>query len=61
MVGPGQTTARPTDECARKAVAALAGREKRILIAGERERFGVLLSRLSPNLLARVIRNAKVT
>lgn len=61
VVDPGQTTAMPADVFARKAVAALARRENRILIAGARERFGVLLSRLSPNLLARVIRNAKVT
>lgn len=61
IVDPGQQTAMPADVFARKAVAALARRQNRILIAGPRERFGVWLGRLSPNLLARVIRDVKVT
>lgn len=47
-------------EFARQAVAALARGEDRLIIAG-RERLAVWLSRLSPALLAHVIRRAKVT
>lgn len=47
-------------EFAGKAVAALARGEERIIIAG-REKIAVWLGRLSPGLLARVIRKIKVT
>lgn len=47
-------------EFARQAVAALARGEERIIIAG-REKLAVWLGRLSPTLLAKVIRKAKVT
>lgn len=61
QVDPAQETAMPAAVFARKAVAALERGEGRILIAGARERFGVLVGRLSPALLARLIRNIKVT
>lgn len=61
QLDPAQHTAMPADAFAQKAVKALAKRRGRILIAGPRERFGVLLGRVSPDLLARVIRNAQVT
>jgi short-subunit dehydrogenase len=47
-------------EFASRAVAALARGEERIIIAG-REKIAVWLGRLSPGLLARVIRKIKVT
>ena len=43
-----------------QAVAALAREENRIIIAGK-EKLAVWLGRLSPDLLARVIRKVKVT
>ncbi|HCT39674.1 MAG TPA: short chain dehydrogenase [Moraxellaceae bacterium] len=55
-----QATAMSSDEFARKAVAALAGEEERIIIAGK-EKLAVWLGRLSPGLLSRVIRKVKVT
>lgn len=61
VVDPAQETAMPADVFAGRAVAALAAGEGRIIIAGGRERFGVLLGRVSPGLLARMIRRIKVT
>jgi short-subunit dehydrogenase len=58
---PAQETAMPADVFARRAVAALAARKERIIIAGGRERLGVALGRISPALLARTIRRVKVT
>jgi dehydrogenase/reductase SDR family protein 7B len=55
-----QETAMPADEFARRAVASLAKGETRIIIAGK-EKLAVWLGRLSPELLARVIRRVKVT
>lgn len=55
-----QETAMPADEFARRAVVALAKGETRIIIAGK-EKLAVWLGRLSPELLARVIRKVKVT
>jgi short-subunit dehydrogenase len=48
------------EEFARKAVAALGRGEEHIVIAG-RERLAIWLGRLSPALLARIIRKLKVT
>jgi dehydrogenase/reductase SDR family protein 7B len=55
-----QTTAMSADAFAVQAVAALAREENRIIIAGK-EKLAVWLGRLSPDLLARVIRKVKVT
>jgi short-subunit dehydrogenase len=55
-----QATAMSADEFAVQAVAALAREENRIIIAGK-EKLAVWLGRLSPDLLARVIRRVKVT
>lgn len=60
QVDAQQETAMPADEFARRAVAALAKGETRIIIAGK-EKLAVWLGRLSPELLARVIRRVKVT
>lgn len=60
IVDEKQETAMPADAFARKAVAALARRDERIIIAG-REKTAVWLGRLSPALLARLIRKIKVT
>jgi hypothetical protein len=45
--------------CARQIVAATE-REKNEIYVGKTERFGVYLKRVSPTLLARVVRRAKV-
>lgn len=55
-----QATAMSADDFARQAVSALAREENRIIIAGK-EKVAVWLGRLSPDLLARVIRKVKVT
>ena len=55
-----QATAMSADEFAVQAVAALAQEKNRIIIAGK-EKLAVWLGRLSPDLLARVIRKIKVT
>lgn len=60
QVDEQQETAMPADEFARRAVVALAKGETRIIIAGK-EKLAVWLGRLSPELLARVIRKVKVT
>jgi len=69
LTGTGEThdlldeklaTAMSAEEFARKAVAALAQEEERIIIAGK-EKLVVWLGRLSPGLLSRVIRKVKVT
>ncbi len=60
IVDPQQETAMPAEAFARRAVAALARGEERIVIAGK-ERVAIWLGRLSPALLARVIRKVKVT
>ncbi|MFP5430977.1 MAG: SDR family oxidoreductase [Gammaproteobacteria bacterium] len=60
QVDEQQVTAMPADEFARQAVTALAREENRIIIAGK-EKLAVWLGRLSPDLLARVIRKVKVT
>ncbi|MDP2226865.1 MAG: SDR family oxidoreductase [Moraxellaceae bacterium] len=60
VVDAQQETAMPADVFARKAVAALARGEDRIIIAGK-EKLAVYLGRLSPALLARVIRKVSVT
>ena len=60
-VDPQQETAMPAEEFARHAVAALAKGESRIIIAAGKEKLAVWLGRLSPGLLARVIRKVKVT
>lgn len=60
IVDPQQETAMPADVFAQQAVAALARGEERIVIAG-REKLAIWLGRLSPGLLARVIRRVKVT
>jgi dehydrogenase/reductase SDR family protein 7B len=60
QVDEKQATAMSADEFARQAVAALAREENRIIIAGK-EKVAVWLGRLSPDLLARVIRKVKVT
>lgn len=60
QVDAQQETAMPADEFARRAVAALAKGEERIIIAGK-EKLAVWLGRLSPSLLARAIRKVKVT
>lgn len=51
----------PADECARRAWAAILGGKNEVYIAGPRERLAVILSKLWPGLLARMIRKAKVT
>ncbi len=60
LVDEQQVTAMPADAFAQQAVAALAREENRIIIAGK-EKLAVWLGRLSPDLLARVIRKVKVT
>lgn len=60
IVDPKQETAMPAEVFARQAVAALARGEERIIIAG-REKLAIWLGRLSPGLLARVIRRVNVT
>lgn len=55
-----QKTAMPAPEFAQRAVAALAKGEERIVIAGK-EKAAIWLGRLSPGLLAKVIRRVKVT
>lgn len=60
VVDGKQETAMPAERFAREAVAALARGDERIIIAG-REKLAVYLGRLSPSLLARVIRKVKVT
>lgn len=60
QVDEQQVTAMPADAFAQQAVAALAREENRIIIAGK-EKLAVWLGRLSPDLLARVIRKVKVT
>lgn len=61
VLDPAQQTAMAADVFARKAVAALARGEDYIVIAGARERLALYLGRLSPALLARLIRRLPVT
>lgn len=49
------------DECARKILDGIANSEKRIVIAGPREKFAIFVYRFFPNLFAKMIAKAKVT
>lgn len=60
VVDQKQASAMSAEEFARKAVAALARGEENIMIAGK-EKVAVYLGRLSPGLLAKVMRRVKVT
>lgn len=60
VVDAQQETAMPAAEFARRAVIALAKGEEQIVIAGK-EKVVIWLGRLSPSLLAKVIRRIKVT
>lgn len=60
IVDPGQNTAMPADVFARRALQALARGDSHAIIAGPRENLAVLIGRLSPSLLARMIRRVSV-
>lgn len=60
IVDAQQETAMSADIFAQRAVAALAKGEERVIIAGK-EKAAIWLGRLSPALLAKVIRRVKVT
>jgi len=51
----------PADVFAARVVAELAAGESHIVVAGTQEKFAVYLGRVSPGLLARLIRSVKVT
>jgi dehydrogenase/reductase SDR family protein 7B len=55
-----QANAMSSDQFAQKLVKALLDNEEFIVIGGLKERFGVWLSRLSPELMYKVIRKSKV-
>lgn len=55
-----QANAMSSDQFAQKLVKALLANEEFIVIGGLKERFGVWLSRLSPELMYKVIRKSKV-
>jgi short-subunit dehydrogenase len=55
-----QANAMSSDQFAHKLVKALLDNEEFIVIGGLKERFGVWLSRFSPELMYKVIRKSKV-
>ena len=59
--GEGQSKGIPADRCAQQIIAAIEKEQAEIIIAGNREYFGWVLSRYFPGLFRKMIRKMKVT